>query len=148
MSPVSPTTDFFLRIFFQNNEFIIQWVVLAIFLVLVFWSTSSYLRDKEFQAKERRELEMKTEGFQRVYPKSSHSFDELKSELDLKNSQIEGLKEELAEMTSSVSSSQEERLRDLEKRLAEYKIIERDLANLSAYKKQVQELRERLAEKE
>ena len=122
--------------------------MLAVFLVLVFWSISSYLRDKEFQAKKKRDLESQTEGFQRVYTKPSHSFDELKSELDLKNSQIEGLKEKLAEVASSASSSKDARLRDLENRLAEYKVIERDLANLSAYKKQVQELRARLAKKE
>ena len=177
------TTELFLRIWFQNTEFIIQWLTLAILLVLVFWSLSSYLRDREFQAKRKKEFLNKwrwetspplhsldskpnnhslksriSEGKKR---EDSGAFElekghemvkalgRMKDELRLKNKQIKILQEKLnVDPHTPEDLQQASRIQDLENRLAEYKIIEKDLANLSIYKKEVQKLKARLAEKE
>ena len=192
---VSPLTDLFLRFVFQNNAFIIQWITLAILLVLIFWSLSSYLHERDFEAKRRKEVlegkkgeeSLAFESFrssqnQYSYPQGlgtewpgtrrdqqggdksgefqdsieerknseiAKVIDELRSELNLKNSKVQNLQEKLDRVSeSSQSSEQLAKMRELENRLAEYKIIEKDLANLSIYKMEVKELRAQLAERE
>ena len=151
-------TESFLHFWFQVNEFIIQWTTLALIFVLMFWAVTSYLRNNKSQAPNmKKTLKKVTKETQfplnqTVAPvlgiNASAKLRKLKKELRLKDTQIEALKKKLEARSETFDKTAElERIKGLEKKLAEYEIVEGDIADLSRYKEENQKLKAKLINK-
>ena len=151
-------TKSFLHFWFQVNEFIIQWATLALIFVLMFWAVTSYLRNNKSQAPNmKKALKKVTKETQfplnqSVAPvlgiSASAKLRELKKELRLKDTQIEALKKKLEARSKTFDKTAElDKIKSLEKKLAEYEIVEGDIADLSRYKEENQKLRANLINK-
>lgn len=144
-------TELFLRFWLQNNEFIIQWLTLALVLALLYWLISIYFRPSDLQPTESTSPTMRNSTtIPHSFPKHQEAnplllrMNELKRELRLKDSEMDKLKEQLKEKTLASDKEVESKIQELEKKLAQYTIIEDDLANLSRYKEEVKELKAQL----
>ncbi len=117
-------TETFLYFWFENNELIIQWATLILIINITFLAVMSYLR-------------------RNISSNAPHLDAKLQS-LDQRLRRMEG-------MDSGISNNLQRqrdlaKIKDLEKKLTEYQVIEDDIANLSKYKEENKELRERLAQ--
>ena len=148
----------FWYLWFQNNELIIQWTTLTLILILALWIVLPYLHNNEPQAEDiekairkitketRFPLNQTLGSTKSPAANSSTEFKQLKKELQFKNTQIAKLKKE-AHSKVSDKTNELAKIKKLEKKLAEYEIIENEIANLSRYKEENKKLKAKLINK-
>lgn len=148
-------TESFFHFWFQNNESIIQWTTLAIIVILLSWITSFYFYNGGSKAQPVEHTPKKVAGKTRFPVHKGRDKDptspigETKKSVgqwERKNAQIDPLNKEL-EIQTKDSDKTAEKIKSLEKKLAEYEIIEKDIVNLSRYKEENKQLKKKLTNK-
>ena len=140
-------TRLFLQFWIQNNGPIIQWLTLALLLVLLYWLISIYFRPSELQTtnggtalkQEKSQFPVHRGGGMEAWL----AVDELRRELQEREDVIESLKEQLKKRPPP---GDPKRVKILEEKLAEYEVIKEDIVNLPRYREEIRELKAKLNE--